>query len=698
MKFKIIYDSPGRLRVRCGQNVFSELQASGFENELSSICGVHYVKASSVNGGILVVYSGDIRGALLDRIEKTEVADIPKLPLTPLQITDKEFKKNFGKIIMKNIIMKMLVPSCLRLPFTVIRAIPFVKKGVAGILDGKINVSVLDAVSISASVISGSYGTASSVMTLLNISALLEDYTRKKAKNALGSGLSVSVESVWIVKNGNTEIMPLKDVSIGDVIRVQCGSMIPVDGTVVSGEAGVNESSMTGESLPCHKKNGLSVYAGTVIEEGELDIEVTSLPDGSRISKIVELIESSENLKSGVQTKAEAFADSLVPLSLITCAATYLFTGNITKALSVLMVDYSCAIKLSTPICVISAMREAVGHGIMVKGGRFLENFAHADTIIFGKTGTLTVSCPNLSKVVAFDGYSEDQILKIAACLEEHFPHSVARAIVYAAEKKNLRHEEEHAEVEYVVAHGISSKLNGQKVLIGSAHFIFDDEKIETTAMQKREISKLGESYSMIYLAVGGKLCGILCIEDPIRQNAVQVIQSLKNKGFSEIMMITGDGEITARNVCNELGIEKFYARVLPEDKLNIVNSVRNKSHKVVMVGDGINDSPALAAADVSVAMKDASDIAKEVADITLLRSDLNGLVVLRELSECLFKRIYSNYRFISVFNSALIVMGITGVISPIASALLHNISTMGICAGSMRPFFKDEELNAVSD
>lgn len=698
MKFKIIYDSPGRLRVRCGQNVFSELQESSFENELSSICGVYYVKVSSVNGSILVMYSGNIRGILLDKIENTDASSVPELPLASLQITDKEFKKNCSKIIIKSIIMKMLVPSCLRLPFTVIRAVPFIKKGIAGISEGKINVSVLDAVSISASVISGSYGTASSIMTLLNISALLEDYTRKKAKNALGSGLSVSVESVWIVKNGNTEKMSLKDVSIGDVIRVQCGSMIPVDGTVVSGEAGVNESSMTGESLPCHKKTGLSVYAGTVIEEGELDIEVTSLPDGSRISKIVELIESSENLKSNIQTKAETFADSLVPFSLITCAATYLFTGNITKALSVLMVDYSCAIKLSTPICVISAMREAIGYDIMVKGGRFLENFAHADTMIFDKTGTLTVSCPNLSKVVAFEEYSEDEILKTAACLEEHFPHSVARAVVYAAEKKNLRHEEEHAEVEYVVAHGISSRLNGQKVLIGSAHFIFDDEGIEITGIQEKEIAKLGESYSMIYLAIGGKLCGVLCIEDPIRQNAAQVVQSLKNKGFSDIMMITGDGETTAKNVCDKLGIEKFYAHVLPEDKLNIVNSIQNKSHKVVMVGDGINDSPALAAADVSVAMKDASDIAREVADITLLSSNLDCLVVLRDLSERLFKRIYGNYRFISVFNSALIVMGIAGIISPVTSALLHNISTMGICAGSMRPFLKKEDLNAAGD
>ena len=413
--------------------------------------------------------------------------------------------------------------------------------------------------------------------------------------------------------------------------------MIPVDGTVEKGEAGVNESAMTGEAMPCHKTKGMSVYAGTVVEEGEIDIKVTSLADNSRISKVVELIENSENLKSGVQTKAEKFADSLVPFSLLTCAATYLFTGNVTKALSVLMVDYSCAIKLSTPICVISAMREATEYDITVKGGRFLENYAHADTIVFDKTGTLTVSCPNLAKVIAYEGYTEDEILRTAACLEEHFPHSVAKAIVHAAEERKLEHQEEHAEVEYIVAHGISSILHGERALIGSAHFIFDDENIEIDEERTAEIKKLGESYSMVYLAIGGKLCGILCIEDPLRKDADKVIAKLKDMGLNRVIMLTGDGESTASNVCGQVGIDKFYARVLPEDKLNIVNSLKEGGHKVVMVGDGINDSPALAAADVSVAMKDASDIAREVADITLVSSDLERLCVLRSLSESLF-------------------------------------------------------------
>ena len=409
--------------------------------------------------------------------------------------------------------------------------------------------------------------------------------------------------------------------------------MIPVDGNVKNGTAEVNEASMTGESAAQLKTDGMSVYAGTVVEQGEIDIEASKLPDDSRIHNIIELIENSAELKSGVQTKAENFADSLVPFSFITSVAAYLVTGNLTKALSVLMVDYSCAIKLSTPISVISAMKEATNYDIMVKGGRFLENYAFADTMMFDKTGTLTVSCPNLAKVIAFEGYNEDRILRIAACLEEHFPHSVAKAIVKAAEDKKLEHREEHAEVKYIVAHGIASDLNGEKAIIGSAHFVIDDEKIPVTDEQRELAVRLGEKYSMVYLAIGGKLCGILCIEDPIRENAGAVIEKLKNEGFSDIIMITGDGAATASSVCRELGIDKYYAKVLPEDKLNIIEEIKKKGHKVVMVGDGINDSPALAAADVSVAMKDASDIARETADITLLSSDLEKLIVLRDLS-----------------------------------------------------------------
>ena len=696
MKYKIIYDSPGRLRLRCGGGTFSKEQEDSLVSELTDIAGVCFAEASAVNGGILVYYGGDARTEILNRVSQITVCGLRKMPLSAMRIADDEFKRDFCKIIRKRLLMKLFLPSFFRLPFTLWNAIPFVKKGLKSILDGRLSVDVLDAVSISASILSGSPSTATAVMTLLNISALLEDYTKKKAKNALSDSLALNIDKVWRIKDGDENLVPLADVRIGDIVRVRSGSMIPVDGTVICGSAEVNEASMTGESLPQLKAEGMTVYAGTVVEEGSIDIETVKLTDDSRIHSIIDMIENSEELKSSVQTKAESFADRLVPFSFLTSIAAYAFTGNMTKALSALMVDYSCAIKLSTPICVISAMKEATNHGAMIKGGRFLENFALADTVMFDKTGTLTVSCPRLAMVEAFEGFDRDEVLRTAACLEEHFPHSVAKAIVRAAEEKELEHKEQHAEVEYIVAHGIASGLNGRRALIGSAHFIFDDEKIPLSDEQRALVTELAKRYSMVYLAIGGKLCGILCIEDPIREDAGFVIRRLKEKGFSDIVMITGDGETTAANVCRELGIEKFYAKVLPEDKLIIVNGIKEKGHRVVMVGDGINDSPALAAADVSVAMKDASDIAREVADITLLSSDLGRLVVLRELSERLFERIHSNYRFITIFNSGLLLLGLGGIITPVTSALLHNISTMGICMRSMSPFLPKEVEDAV--
>ena len=686
MKYRIVYDSPGRLRIRCGSGAFRATQEASLISAVTDICGVCSAEASSVNGGVLIYYSGDIKNELLDKLSAIDTSSLRDMPLSSMQLVDSEFKKDFLSIIGKRIAAKFLLPGFLKLPLTVWRAIPFVKDGLKTLSAGKLNVGVLDAVSISASILSGSPSTASSIMTLLNISSLLEGYTRKKAKNALSDSLSLNIDKVWKVTDGEEKQVSVSSIKKGDIIRVRCGSMIPIDGIVTDGSAGVNEASMTGESLPQLKTAGLTVYAGTVVEEGSIDIETTSLPDDSRIHAIIDLIENSEELKSGVQTKAEKFADSIVPFSFLASIAIYLLTGNATKALSVLMVDYSCAIKLSTPICVISAMKEATNYDIMIKGGRFLENYADADTILFDKTGTLTVSCPKLSEIVSFGNYDKKEILKTAACLEEHFPHSVAKAIVRAAEEEKLEHMEEHAEVEYIVAHGIASYLKGQRALIGSSHFVFDDEKIPVSSEQRQLINSLAKKYSMIYLAIGGELCGILCIEDPIRENAKEVISSLKEKGFSDIMMITGDGESTAANVSEELGIKKFYAKVLPEDKLTIVNSIKEQNHKVVMVGDGINDSPALAAADVSIAMKDASDIAREVADITLLSSDLARLIVLRDLSEKMFSRIHSNYKFITLFNSSLLALGICGIISPVTSALLHNISTMGICIRSMKP------------
>ena len=692
MKYKIVYDSPGRLRVRCGQGAFSKEQEEALAEIISKISGVISVKVSASNGGILLFYKETNKKALLDGISRINASEIEKRPFSNARKIDDEFKRDFCSAIMKRMVMKLLIPSVLRTPLTVIRALPYIKSGLNSLSNGKLNVDVLDAASITAAIASGSSSTASSVMTLLTISSLLEGYTHKKTKNALSDSLAINIDTVWQVTDEGLKKVPLKSVSLGDVLRVQQGSMIPIDGVIKNGEAGVNESAMTGEAMAQHKSEGSTVYAGTVIEDGSLDITVSAMPDNNRINKVIELIETSDSLKSGVQTSAEKFADRLVPFSFALSLATYLFTGNITKAISVLMVDYSCAIKLSTPICVISAMREAANREIMIKGGKFLENYALADTVVFDKTGTLTVSCPKLAKIIAFGDYTEDKILKISACLEEHFPHSVAKAIVRAAEEKGLRHEEEHADVEYVVAHGIATQLYGNRALIGSAHFIFEDEKIPLSDEQKLCIENAGDEYSKLYLAIGNSLVGVLCIEDPIRENAEVVIKTLKKCGLSDIMMITGDGEQTAKSVCRKLGIEKFHAKVLPEDKLRIIEAIKSEGHKVVMVGDGINDSPALAAADVSIAMKDASDIAREVADITLLTSDLEKLIVLRKLSERLFKRIHRNYRFIALFNSSLLLLGMVGVLTPSSSALLHNISTMGICADSMKLLLEEEK------
>ncbi len=689
MKYRIVYDSPERMRVRCGQYAFDDTQEQSLTEKLLDNPFIDTAVVSHLNGSILVTYRADKKADVLKLIKSIKKSDLEHRELSEMKQIDADFKKQLFKIIKRRILMKLFVPPGIGTVLTVYRALKYIKYGLEGLWDGKLNVAVLDAASITAAICNGSYGTASSVMTLLDISSLLESYTKKRAKNALADSLSMNIDNVWLVDGENLKKIPFMNVKVGDVIRVQSGSMIPIDGSVVSGEAEVNEASMTGESDLVVKSEGTTVYAGTVLEEGTIDICASQNPDNSRINRIIDMIDTSESLKAGIQSGAEKLADSIAPISFAVCALTYLFTRNVMKALSVLMVDYSCAIKLSTPISIISAMREAANHKIMIKGGKYLENFAKADTIVFDKTGTLTSSCPKVAKVVSLCDYSEDEVLKIAACLEEHFPHSVAKAIVHEAEVRDLKHQEEHAEVEYIVAHGISSTLHGKKALIGSAHFVFDDEKIKLTKKNEGIIKELAEKYSLIYLALGNKLSGVICIEDPVRDDAKDVIASLKAEGFKDILMLTGDGKTTAQNVCEYLGISDFYAQILPEDKAEIIQKIKQSGHKVVMVGDGINDSPALAAADVSVAMKDASDIAREVADITLLSSELNQLILIRDLSEKLFARIYKNYWFIVMFNTALLMLGIGGFIAPSTSAVMHNLSTMGICANSMRPLLK---------
>lgn len=693
MKYKIVHDMPGRIRLRCGGTAFSLEQSYSIEHVLRKSSHIKEIKTSHNTGSILIFYDEVFRDKLLELISNIKIAELPVLDSTnSSKEIEIDFKSTLIKMVSKRLVFKLFLPIGIRNVITMYRALKFMKRGTSSLLKGKINVDVLDAISIGAAISQKSFGTASSIMALLNISELLEDYTRKKTKSELTNSLAINVDNVWLVNDGEEVLIPLSDLEVGDSIIIHTGNMIPVDGVVISGEAMVNQSTMTGEPLAVKKEAEAMVYAGTVIEEGTITIEVKALSSESRISKIIELIDNSENLKSNIQGKAERLADNIVPFSLFGAFATYLFTRNVTKALAVLLVDYSCAIKLSTPISVISAMREATTHKVVVKGGKYLEAIAEADTLVFDKTGTLTVASPMVAKVIPFDGFDREYVLKTTACLEEHFPHSVARAIVKKAEDEKIYHKEEHAEVEYVVAHGIASTINGQKVIVGSEHFIFEDEGIKLLKKHKNIIEKESDGYSIIYLAVAGKIAGFICISDPVRSEAREVIKSLKDLGIKNVIMITGDGKETARRVSEELGIDKFYSQVLPEEKANIIEKLKEEGNKIIMVGDGINDSPALAAANVSIAMNDGSDIAKEVADVTLMKSGLHELITMRLLSQGLMDRIKSNYRDIVLINTSLLLLGLFGYIQPTTSALVHNVSTMVISGKSMTPCIKNKK------
>ncbi len=695
MKFKIIHDLPGRLRVRCGANTFNGEESYSIIKELESSSFIYSSEASSINGSILVYYE---QGHRSDVLSQLSVLSISQLTIVSREERNQareinlEFQYKLAMMVGKRYLLKWFVPAPIRAVFTLMRAYTFLKWGVDSLLKGKLDVKVLEATSIAVSLAQRNTATAGSIMFLLSLSELLEDYTRKKASNELTESLKINVDFAWMQRNGNLERVSISELKLGDRILIRTGSMIPIDGIVYDGEAMVNESSMTGEPLAVRKSADSTVFAGTVVEEGSLVISVTALSNETRINKIIELIHHSEGLKAGIQGKAEVLADAIVPFSFLLFGLTFLFTRNITKAISVLMVDYSCALKLSTPISIISAMREASTHKIVVKGGKHLEAYAKADIIIFDKTGTLTVASPRVEKVIPCKGYTREEVLKIAACMEEHFPHSVARAIVRKALEENLNHEEEHAEVEYLVAHGIATSIEGKRTLIGSYHFIFEDENIPLTEEDKAFIEQESDNNSIVYLAVGGQLAGFLCIEDPVREGTEEILQELRRLGLSQIVMLTGDSDKAAAKVADLLGIDTFYAQILPEDKADIVEKYKQSGHKVIMVGDGINDSPALAAADVSVSMKDSSDIAREVADITLLASDLRELVTLRQLSLSMLKRINYNYGVILSFNTTLLLLGLGGLITPSTSAFLHNLSTMAISASSMKSLLPKEQ------
>ena len=694
MRYKIVYDRPGRLRVRCGAGVFTAEEGWGIAGLLRK-AGAQKVEVCPVNGSILIFCPEKNRQAVLAILDGLKRRSLPKgKPLDDdiKREIDNGFIQKTSALVAGHLVKKLLPPP-LRFFLTLRRALTFWRAGAESLLSNRVDVPVLDASSIGAAFCQRDMKTAGSIMFMLRLSELLEDYTKKRTTTILTQSLAVNVDQLWLVETDGRETreisVPMRRVKKGDVARIRTGSLIPVDGTVMAGDAMVNEASMTGEAIPVHKKPGVSVYAGTVVTEGSIDVKITALPGDSRIQQIVGLIENSENLKAGVQNRAEKLADGIVPFSFAGALAAGILTGKASKALSVFMVDYSCGIKLSASISVISAMREAASRRIMVKGGKFLEAFAQADTVIFDKTGTLTEACPRVSHILPFGDYSREDILKTAACIEEHFPHSMARAVVRAAEEEGLIHEERHADVEYVVAHGVVTRLEGKRAIIGSAHFVFEDEKTRYTPEQQKAVEEAAGGGSALYLAIGGELAGVLFINDPPRAEAAEAVRALKRGGIKRAVMLTGDSENAAKAVSEALGLDEYRSQVLPAQKAEIVEAYKRAGHKVIMVGDGVNDSPALAAADVSVSMKDSSDIAREVADITLLSADLRELAALRELSKKLFARIDRNYRFIIGFNTALLIMGLTGVMAPGRTAVLHNASTMGLSALATRPLLK---------
>ena len=611
-----------------------------------------------------------------------------EVPDVYLQNSGRELNREYWDKLVNKVFLyganKIFLPNPIRECITLTKSVKYLWNGVRTLASRKIEVPVLDATAIGVSIARNNMNTAGSIMFLLGIGEILEEWTHKKSVDDLARSMSLNVGKVWLCQGEQDILVSTSDVKAGDLVRVHMGNIIPFDGTVVSGEAMVNQASLTGESIPVQKNAEGIVYAGTVLEEGELVIRVDQTNGSSRYEKIVTMIEESEKLKTSMESKASHLADKLVPYTLLGTGLTYALTRNATKALSVLMVDFSCALKLAMPISVLSAIREASLHNITVKGGKYLEAMAEADTIVFDKTGTLTKANPTVVDVVSFNGQDSDELLRIAACLEEHFPHSMAKAVVDAAAEKNLEHEEVHSEVEYIVAHGISSMIDGQKVVIGSHHFVFEDEKCTVDPEKMGTFNSLPPEYSHLYMAINNRLAAVICIEDPLREEAAAVIRSLKMAGICKVVMMTGDSDRTAKAIAKKAGIDEYYSEVLPEDKANFVEKEKAKGRKVIMIGDGINDSPALSAADIGISISDGAEIAREIADVTIGADNLYEIVTLKALSNSLVKRIDKNYRFIVSFNAGLIVLGITGIIPPTMSALLHNGSTLAIGMKSM--------------
>ena len=682
MKFYIKHESRGRIRIHLAQKRMSSVQAETLLYYLQNQNQVSFAKVYDRTGDAVICYEGE-RAAVIRMIQLFHYEEV-ELPTGLLESSGRALNNEYQEKLISKVIYhfgrKWLLPAPIRAIYTTVVSVKYIWKGIQTLAQGKIEVPVLDATAIGVSMLRGDYGTAGSVMFLLGVGELLEEWTHKKSVGDLARSMSLNVGKVWLKKDGQEILVPSEKIVAGDEIVVHMGNLIPFDGEVSNGEGMVNQASLTGESVPVRRTLGSVVYAGTVLEEGELTILVKQTGGSSRYEKITAMIEESEKLKSGLESKAEHLADRLVPYSLGGTALTYLLTRNATKALSILMVDFSCALKLAMPISVLSAIREANQHKITVKGGKFLEAVAEADTIVFDKTGTLTKAQPTVAEVVSFsETKSPDELLRIAACLEEHFPHSMAKAVVDAAREKYLDHEEMHSKVEYIVAHGISTTINGKKAIIGSYHFVFEDENSIIPEGMEEKFRHLPEEYSHLYLALEGVLAAVICIEDPLRPEAAEIIRQLKKTGLKKIVMMTGDSERTAKAIAKKVGVDEYYAEVLPEDKANFVEKEKAEGRKVIMIGDGINDSPALSAADVGIAISEGAEIAREIADITVAADDLAEILVLRMLSNRLMKRIHKNYRFIVTFNAGLILLGVGGILQPTTSALLHNTSTLYI-------------------
>ncbi len=688
MKCVILHSSRSRLRVHIARSRMTLRQADVLEYYLRSKPFVTDVKVYDRTGDAVIIFTD--RAQVIRALAAFSYEDKKTAALVPEhtgRALDREFEDRLFFMLARRYIFRRLIPQPLRLVISVIKASRHNREALKALSEGRIEVSLLDAVAITVSLVRGDHKTASSVMFMLGLGELLEDWTHKKSVDDLARTMSLGVEKVWLHTGESDMLVPIRDVREGDEIVVRTGSMIPLDGRVVSGEAEVNQATLTGEALAVRKSAGSYVYAGTVVEQGSCIISVDKITGSGEYDRIVKMIEESEKLKSEVESRAAHLADKLVPYCLGGTLLTYLLTRNATKAVSILMVDFSCALKLAMPIAVISAMREGQSRGITVKGGKFLEAVADADTIIFDKTGTLTHSEPKVAKIITFGENDESEALRLAACLEEHYPHSIANAVVRAASDRGLVHEELHSEVEYVVAHGIASSIQGVKVVLGSYHFVFEDEGCTLPENDRDKFDSLPDEYSHLFLAVGGVLAAVICIEDPIRDEAKAVLSRLKELGVSKIVMMTGDSERTARAVAEKVGVDEFYAEVLPEDKAEFVRREKRQGRKVIMIGDGVNDSPALSESDAGIAISSGAAIAREVADITISAEDLSCIVTLRELSMALMKRINGNYRRIIGFNLGLMVLGAAGVIAPTTSALLHNSSTLAIAVWSMNDY-----------